>query len=587
MSKEGETVVIQLPRGRRIFRSTCVRPWVRPTQDGEHLDEGQTLSAAEDTPHISFVGQATTEYLDKDETSILGTTPRKVPVKRGSIEEAAFAQSRKSELNGLINDGTFIPVHESTIRPTARIFNSRFVDELKKVGDQLKKKSRLVAQNYADIGATSIPTKAPTVQRFSQRIALCIAACLPHLKPFTRDITQAYIQSHTDLEREVYIRAPRELGLPEGYILKVVKPLYGIPESGLHWYLTYLAHHLDTLHMTRARCDPCVLIRRSNDRLDGLILLQVDDSLGIGTPKFWEDEEIGSKSFRCKPRTKLSEKPTSFNGIFIKHQDGRYTIDQQDKIEKLTIAKTQKEFSSMRALAQYIGVNTRPDICAPIQLIAPGNKQTTTAEFKSLTKTTNFLTKTKNQGLDFIKLNLESARIVLATDASFANTADLKSQLGYFIMLVDDKQRCNVLHYGSNKCQRIARSVMAAEIQALMLGFDYAFYVRDLLEEILGRSFKIEAMIDSKTVFNVVAKDGKTTERRLQIDILSLRESYDNGELNRIAWIPGPTNPADPLTKPALSTTSPLFKIMEHNMLDIAPQGWAQSHEGTPPGVSM
>ena len=44
----------------------------------------------------------------------------------------------------------------------------------------------------------------------------------------------AYIQSHTQLERDVYIRAPDKLGLEEVYVLKVVKPLYGIPESGLH-----------------------------------------------------------------------------------------------------------------------------------------------------------------------------------------------------------------------------------------------------------------------------------------------------------------------------------------------------------------
>lgn len=28
VSIEGETVVVQLPRGRRIFSFTCVKPWV-------------------------------------------------------------------------------------------------------------------------------------------------------------------------------------------------------------------------------------------------------------------------------------------------------------------------------------------------------------------------------------------------------------------------------------------------------------------------------------------------------------------------------------------------------------------------------
>lgn len=94
----------------------------------------------------------------------------------------------------------------------------------------------------ADEDATSSDTKAPTAQGLSQRVALSIDAPLPNLIPYTQDITQEYFQSHTDLEREVNIRAPRELGLPPGFVVKVLKPLYGIPESGLHWYLTYLSN---------------------------------------------------------------------------------------------------------------------------------------------------------------------------------------------------------------------------------------------------------------------------------------------------------------------------------------------------------
>lgn len=80
------------------------------------------------------------------------------------------------------------------------------------------------------------------------------------------------------------------MALPEGYVLKVVKPLYGIPESGLHWYLTYLNHHLRTLGMKRSRVDLCVLYRRTGSKLEGVIVRQVDDSLGIGTTTFLDEE---------------------------------------------------------------------------------------------------------------------------------------------------------------------------------------------------------------------------------------------------------------------------------------------------------
>lgn len=55
---------------------------------------------------------------------------------------------------------------------------------------------------------------------------------------------------------------------------------------------------------------------------------------------------------------------------------------------------------------------------------------------------------------------------------------------------------------------------MAAEVQELVLGFDFAFLVKDLIEEILGHKIRLEVMIDRRTVFNVVAKDGQTSGKR-------------------------------------------------------------------------
>lgn len=70
---------------------------------------------------------------------------------------------------------------------------------------------------------------------------------------------------------------------------------------------------------------------------------------------------------------------------------------------------------------------------------------------------------------------------------------------------------------------------MESEIQALVLGFDFAYLFKDRIEEILGRSIRLESMVDSETVFNVVAKVGQTAERRLQLDVLALLPSYDKG----------------------------------------------------------
>lgn len=89
-----------------------------------------------------------------------------------------------------------------------RIFGSRFVDEIKRASEHFRRNSRLVAQNYSDEAASTIPTKTPTVPRFSQRLALSISASMPRSKAYPWDVTHAYIQSHTKLERPVYKRPP-------------------------------------------------------------------------------------------------------------------------------------------------------------------------------------------------------------------------------------------------------------------------------------------------------------------------------------------------------------------------------------------
>lgn len=110
--------------------------------------------------------------------------PKKVKVRRGSLEDITFAESRREELNDLLLDGTFEPKRETLIPGNPRVFGSHFVEELKKVGDILKKKSRIVAQNYGDEGETSIATKAPTVERFSQRLAHCLAESTTDLQTY-------------------------------------------------------------------------------------------------------------------------------------------------------------------------------------------------------------------------------------------------------------------------------------------------------------------------------------------------------------------------------------------------------------------
>lgn len=96
-------------------------------------------------------------------------------------------------------------------------------------------------------------------------------------------------------------------------------------------------------------------------------------------------EEIEGRHYKLKRRTLFSRTPHRFNGVNISYnENGELSMEQNDKIRSLEIHTTQKGHASERAMVQYIVMNCPPYICAPTQLIAPDNADTSKDEFKPL-----------------------------------------------------------------------------------------------------------------------------------------------------------------------------------------------------------
>ena len=127
----------------------------------------------------------------------------------------------------------------------------------------------MVIQAYSDKGKDQVLCQSPTIQRISQRIILWLAILIPEkTELYLRDITQAYTQSKSNLVRDFYFKPQKELlalaDLPKKTIYKVIKPLYGVPESGNHWFKTYHDHHTEKLGMKQSTFDPCLFYRNQD-----------------------------------------------------------------------------------------------------------------------------------------------------------------------------------------------------------------------------------------------------------------------------------------------------------------------------------
>ena len=188
-----------------------------------------------------------------------------------------------------------------------------------------KKKARLVALGHRDKLKDYILSGSPTLMRYSMRILLCLASCYD-LIVYSRDVKQAYLQSDTPFQRDVFIR------IPEGYeetekdfVLKVQKPLYGLKESGSYWFDTYSNFFENSMRMTPLLLDPCMMYKKLKGMLVGIVGIIVDDTLEAGTSEFIKMEDRACQKFLMNPR-QVSK--FEFSGMSIEQRGSLITLSQ-------------------------------------------------------------------------------------------------------------------------------------------------------------------------------------------------------------------------------------------------------------------
>lgn len=93
-----------------------------------------------------------------------------------------FQTERETEFRRLLKNKTFLPIHESEVPESIRIFVSRFGDDLERGEmDLLMNKSRLITHNYCYNGSKDISTKAKSVHRMTQRLVVSLLSSIEDL----------------------------------------------------------------------------------------------------------------------------------------------------------------------------------------------------------------------------------------------------------------------------------------------------------------------------------------------------------------------------------------------------------------------
>ena len=120
----------------------------------------------------------------------------------------------------------------------------------------------------------------------------------------------------------------------------------------------------------------------------------------------------------------------------------------------------------------------------------------------------------------FPKLNdLNNCKLIVFSDASHANLPNGVSSAGGFIIFLADRKR-NVcpLYWESHIICRVVKSTLAAETLAASDAIDSAYYLSEILSQILFKhkvNIPIELYVDNKSLYDNVFSVKNVAEKRL------------------------------------------------------------------------
>ena len=444
-------------------------------------------------------------------------------------------------------------------------------------GDNIR--ARLVARGFEE--DENFRSDSPTLSMAGLRLITTIAASKQWVLQ-TTDITSAFLQGNK-LSRQVFIKPPKEAQLQDK-LWKLKKALYGLKDASRQWYFR-VQETLKKLGCQQSNLDSGIFYKLGHgQKICGIIGLHVDDFLHAGDEQFEQDvvHDICNE-FKVGKNEKGNFVYTGFsffqehNGIRMDQNNYREnltleTIDAKRAVQKSS-ELSDSETTSLRKMAgslNWIVRGTRPDLA--FELIDSSTKFIA-GKVEDLVKLKKVLIKAKENKAEIFFPDLgqeENWRMICFTDASLGNLNNgTDSTGGYLLFLVNSRNtKASILDWQANKIRRVVRSSLAAEALSLIEGLEATVLINNILEELLGLTVAVHAVVDNKSVVDAVLSTTSVDDKRLRRDIGSIKEMLDCRHVTSINWVPGFKQLADVLTKRGVNG-SKLLEVIQTGKIDL------------------
>ena len=338
-------------------------------------------------------------------------------------------------------------------------------------------------------------------------------------------------------------------------IWKLNKCVYGLVDASRNWFLS-VKKELLGLKCEQSKLDPALFYWHQNDKLEGLFLMHVDDFLWAGSDKFKENVISPLRvKFRCG-----KEMDSSFRyiGLSIEQEDGQIFLEQQDYTEELKQIESHVDAEQLRdsiypeivGQLHWLATQSRPDLSFDVLDLAT---LCDLSSSKLRSKLNKAVRKAKYNQYRMVFPCLESSEsmeLLLYTDAAYANLSDRFSSTGGHVIFLKGKNgRICPISWSAKKIKRVVKSTLAAEALALVEGLDACYFIKSILcEMFLVKEVIIRCFSDNKSLCQNVHSTKLISEKRLRMDLASIKESVSSGDIS-VTWVPNNHQISDCLTK--------------------------------------
>lgn len=471
---------------------------------------------------------------------------------------------------------TVRPVLKNKVPAGSNIIGSHTLYKVKTNNDgSLKLKARIAPHGNEDDLKFVLNKDCSTCPPTGLRILESIAS-VHGWRVYKADVSAAFLQTGK-AERDVYVRPPRESPAKTTHLWLLLTASHGLVNANAKWqnqsdellleYGLYQSRHVAQLFFKREAGKLVLVVTKivydlkvagTGDRAKAF--LDVFDSRfklgtinsGPGKLRFFGINTVQHEDFTVA--TDADDKLESVSEYPITRQRRKDSDDDINAIEK-------SAFASVNSSLGWIGTAVSP-LCAfyssYLQQKAPEVK------VSHLIEQSNILRKLKKLGTTIsyprpIDTQAYDLSVLVFSDASWT---DENGQLGVITgLLVGEMKQDAIYHpisWISHKSKRPVKSVPAAEILAASEGIDEGKSVAAAYSEIMDMDIRVRLCVDSKDLFTSLSTQKNSIDSSIRGDVGCIRFEFRTGTVEKISWIPGKVNLADPLTKKDSVLTEPL-----------------------------